>query len=421
MSELRERVSIVGVGCSPFGDVLETPELKGMTERELASWAALEAMEDAGVEAKDIDAFYIGHCMDEQIGGSINTAPVISDWIGMRNKPGLHHEAACATGGMGLWLACQAVASGMYRTVLSVGVEILRSKPIARRPPHMRQPLSLDERNSITITNDRAYGDRTLGIGGDPNLMLYAKKYGVSLSQLEDASIAAAINARYNAVRNPLATLTKTHLVDEATEHGYSDVGAYMRSSFNPKRGMLVRQSDFYMHADGASAVIVCPSELARAFTDSPIDVTGLGVAASSMYHSQGLDRESDTAAFTSAFDMAGLDASKDVHYMYSHDAQLCNQFLAAETAGYLPRGEGWQAVIEGRTALAGDKPTNTSGGRTAMGHAYAASVGAEIVEAVRQMRGKCGARQIKPTPVVSLVHGLGGGHTSFAGVLQTR
>ena len=111
-NKFQRSVSIIGVGCTPFGDVLETPELQGMTERELASWAAIDAMRDAGISSKDVDAFYIGHCLDEQVSGSINTAAAVADWIGMRNKPGLHQEAACATGGTGLWLACQAVASG---------------------------------------------------------------------------------------------------------------------------------------------------------------------------------------------------------------------------------------------------------------------------------------------------------------------
>ena len=427
-SELRGGVSIVGVGCTPFGDLLETPEFKGMTERELVSWAALEAMEDAGLTAKDIDAFYIGQTMDEQVSGCINPAPVIADWIGLRNKPGLHHEAACATGGMGLWLACQAVASGMYRVVLSVGVEVLRSKVIdgkplhLREPAHIREPLSIKERNKITIFRDRAYMDRMLGVGGtDSHLMTYGKKYGLKLSELEDASIATAITAKRNAVKNPLATLSTTDIDDEAREHGYGDATAYMKSEFNPRLGAVTRGSDFYMHADGASAIIVCPSEMAKSITDHAVSVRGLGVATSIGYHCQGLDWEPDAVAFAKAFEMAGVDASKDVDYMYIHDAQVCHQFMGAETAGYIPRGEGWKAVIEGRTGVAGDRPINTSGGRTAMGHAYAASVGAELAEAVWQMRGVCGDRQVNPAPAVSVVHGLGGNVTTFVGVLEAR
>ncbi len=97
-TELARGISIVGVGCTPFGDLLETPELLGMTERELVSWAAIDAMEDAGLTSKDIDAFFVGHCLDEQVAGSINTAPAVADWIGMRNKPGLHHEAGVRYG-----------------------------------------------------------------------------------------------------------------------------------------------------------------------------------------------------------------------------------------------------------------------------------------------------------------------------------
>ncbi|MFJ8019454.1 thiolase family protein [Streptomyces sp. NPDC096311] len=420
--ELSEGVSIIGVGCTPFGDVLESPELAGMTERELVAWAALEAMEDAGIEPKDVDAFNIGHVFDEQSSGSVNTAAAVADWIGMRNKPGFHHEAACSTGGMGLWLACQAVASGMYRTVMSVGVEVTRSRVIAGKPPYMREPLSVRERNRMTITQDLAYSDSMLGVGGtDSILMAYGKKYGLTLRQVEEASVAAAIKNRRNAVRNPLAALAVTDLLDEAEEHGFGDETDYMKSQFNPRLGALARKSDFYVHADAASAVIVCPTSMARSFTEHPVAVTGLGVATAIGYHSEGLDWESDAVAFAKAFEMARVDPAKDVDYMYVHDAQVCHQFVGAETAGYLPRGEGWQAVIEGRTGLHGDRPINTSGGRTGMGHAYGASIGAEISEAVKQMRGACADRQLSPPPEVSVVHGLGAGISSFAAVLDAR
>src|SRR5262249_42694211 len=163
-------------------------------ERELASWAAIEAMKDANISAKDIEAFYVGHCLDEQVSGSINTAPPIADWIGMRNKPGLHQEAASTTGGTGLWAACQAVASGMYRIVMTVGVEILRSRVIDGQPPHLREAISTAGNKTMTMTRDRAYYHDWLGFdGGDAALMNYGKAYGLSLKQLEEVSIAAAI------------------------------------------------------------------------------------------------------------------------------------------------------------------------------------------------------------------------------------
>ncbi len=420
-NKFQRSVSIIGVGCTPFGDVLETPELQGMTERELASWAAIDAMRDAGISSKDVDAFYIGHCLDEQVSGSINTAAAVADWIGMRNKPGLHQEAACATGGTGLWLACQAVASGMYRIVMSVGVEILRSKVIDGKPPFMRQPLSASDNRAMTLTRDRAYMDDTVGFGSrDTSLITYGKAYGLSVEQLEEVSVAAAINAHHNASLNPLAPLCTTDLLEQARAHGFIDEVSYMTSDFNPKVGLMTRASDFYVHADGASAIIVCPTELAKNFRAHPIDITGIAVATANLYHSRGVDCESDVAAYAAAFDMAGVDPATDIDYMYVHDPGISGQYMGAETAGYLPRGGGWKAVLEGRTAIKGDKPINTSGGRTAMGHAYAASVGGEIAEAVWQMRGLCGPRQITPAPEVSAVYGLGGSMTSVAAVLQT-
>ncbi len=304
----------------------------------------------------------------------------------------------------------------MYDIVLSLGVEVLRSKPIPGKPAHMRQAMSVKERNAATITLDRAYGDRTVG---GSNLMAYGSEYGLKLEELEEVALTASINARRHGAKNPRSTLTQLDPAVEAQSHGFDDVMSYMRSDFNPKMAAMTRASDFWVHADGASAIIVCPTSMAKSLTDRPIDVTGLGTATGLFYHTGAIDSSQDVAAFAQAFDMARINPAKDIDYMYIHDATLTNQFVTAETAGYLPRGEGWAAIMDGRTGADGDKPINTSGGRTAMGHAYAASIGAEIAEAVWQMRGECGDRQISPAPTTSVVHGLGGRITSFAGVLQ--
>ena len=83
--------------------------------------------------------------------------------------------------------------------------------------------------------------------------------------------------------------------------------------------------------------------------------------------------------------------------------------FLAAEEIGYLPKGEGWKYVLDGRIAYDGDKPMNTNGGRTSYGHAMGASGMADIFEAVTQMRGEAGERQVKKLPKYTFLRGFGG------------
>ena len=423
--ELKRPVSIIGVGCTPFGNILETPELKGMTERELFAWAAIEAMEDAGLEANEIDAFYIAHCMPETLSHQFGSYAMVADWIGMRNKPGFHHETACSSTNTGLRHAVLDVASGVYDVVLSGGIETTNSRPMEGKPAHMREPLSNAELWYRTNYGaDQAYwypGGMAVSCLCDFALMGYAKKYGVSLKDIERALNAASIANRRNAVRNPLATITTKELADEAREHGFSDVNDYMTSDFNPKLGTIMRAFHAASVVDGASALIVCATDIAKNFTDAPIDVIGFGSAVTIPYHEYEAQWEVEKSAFEQAYRMAKINPYRDIDYMHVHDCMLNTHITSTETGGYFRPGESWKAIIDGRTAFDGDKPISTTGGRTWMGHAWSASAGAEIAEAVRQMRGLCDDRQIHPLPEVSVIENIGHGIHVNVSVLRTH
>jgi len=421
---LREGVSIIGVGYTPFGNVLETPEIKDMTERELFAFAALEAMEDAGIEAKDIDAFYFGHAMGETLSHQTAGSAAVADWIGMRNKPGFRHDTACASTNAGLGYAATDIASGVRRVVLSGGVEITGSRPKEGKPPHIREPMIPEELWFRTNYGaDQAYWYPS---GLAPAYMLdlaviaYGKKYGLTLEQLDDALNAASISNRRNGVRNPKATTFKKEFAEEAKEHGFGDVNEYLKSRFNPKIGAIARMYHLAIPVDGASALILCPASMAKGLTDHPIDVIGFGSTANVYYHEAELPWQLDQGAFAQAYEMAKINPHKDVDYMSIHDC-MGLQFTSGEAAGYFHPGEGWRVIMEGRTAFDGDRPLSTTGGRTVMGHAWSASAGAEIAEAVRQMRGLCGTRQIKPVPEVSVIHNIGHGAHCSVCVLRTR
>ncbi len=425
IGELKRGVSIIGVGCTPFGNVLETPEIKDMTERELFAWAALEAMEDAGVEARDIDAFYIAHCMDETLSHQYAAYAMVADWIGMRNKPGFHHETACSSTNAGLRHAVITVASGLHDIVLSGGIEITNSRPMEGKPAHMREALSPAELWYRTNYGaDQAYwypGGLSVASICDFCCMAYAKKYGLTLEQIEETLTAAAISNRRNGVRNPLATMAKTEFAEEAKEHGFDDLKEYMKSKYNPRLGTIMRAFHAAIPVDGASALIVCPTDMAKSFTDSPIDVIGFGSSVAIPYHEVEAMWEVEKEAFAQAYKMAKLNPYRDIDYMHVHDCMVNTHFTVTETGGYFRPGEAWGAIIEGRTAFDGEKPISTTGGRTSMGHAWSASAGAEITEAVRQMREQCGDRQIKPTPEVSVIHNLGHGLHCNVSVLRTH
>ena len=93
---------------------------------------------------------------------------------------------------------------------------------------------------------------------------------------------------------------------------------------------------------------------------------------------------------------------------------------ISAEIAGYLPYGEGWKYICEGRTAWDGDKPINTNGGRTSFGHAHAASGLADVYEACKQLWGECGGHQVKKQPRTAMLRGYGGAQNVAAVLLRT-
>jgi acetyl-CoA acetyltransferase len=388
---------------------------KDLTERELLAWAVLEAMEDAGLEAKDVDAFFVAHTMSESLSRQVATFGSVADWIGMRWKPGFNHETACSSTTSGLKHAMLSVASGLHDIVLSAGVQIVSSRPVEGKPASMREAIPYPElsRTASAHTLDGAYcypGGVNAAAIADLACTAYARTYGVTMEQVEEALNVASIDNRRHGVLNPLATVATVEFPDEARQKGFDDVMEFMRSDHNPRVALMLRLFNCALSVDGASALIVCPTDMAGQFVSAPIDVLGIGSSCTRIYHETDVVWNLEKEAFDQAYAMAGIDPYRDVDYMYVHDCFTAQQLTSTEAGGYFRRGEAWQAILDGRTRIEGDRPLSTTGGRTSMGHAFSATGGCEVTEAVRQMRGLCGARQVKPVPELSVVHNMGGG-----------
>ena len=113
-------------------------------------------------------------------------------------------------------------------------------------------------------------------------------------------------------------------------------------------------------------------------------------------------------------------EAAEDLDLFYANDFIITSHLVSAEIAGYLPYGEGWKYICDGRTAWDGDRPINTNGGRTSFGHAHAASGLADVYEACKQMWGECGQRQVKKMPKTAMLRGYGGAQNVAAVVIRT-
>ncbi len=421
LGKLSRSVSIIGVGCTPFRETMMSPETQGITEGELFGWAALEAMADAGVESKDIGMYFHGQASPAQFSDYVTPNMQVADWFGMRGKPSVHHSQACCSGYIALDLAVNAVASGKHNMVLSGAVEITGSVPAPGKPAHMRNPISFQEiMAALPMIYDRAY-TRSLEAGLtsalDDVASNYCRQYGLTHEQMDDVLNALAVSHRRSSAINPLALHQKEYK-DSAKEAGFEDVMAYMKSPFNPMISECLRASGFEARCDGAAAVIVCPTEMAKNFKQQPIEVLGIGAAAleGSQIH---LEKRATEEAIRQVYELTGVQPA-EIDLLMANDFVITSGLLAGELSGYLPPGEGWQYILDGRTAFDGDKPINSNGGRTAFGHAFAASGLADCFEAVRQMRGQCDAHQIKKLPETVMLRGFGGGQNVTAGILRT-
>ena len=118
---------------------------------------------------------------------------------------------------------------------------------------------------------------------------------------------------------------------------------------------------------------------------------------------------------------MAGL-GPDDIDLAEVHDCFTIAEIMASEDLGFFPRGEGWKAAIEGKTARDGEHPINTSGGLKSKGHPVGASGVAQVIEIWKQLHGIAGERQVTGNPKIGLTHNVGGsGQTCVVNIWERR
>lgn len=434
LNKYSRSVSIIGVGCTPFIYTVDNEETNGLTEGELFGYAALKAMEDAGITAKDVDFYFHGEA--SPLNGSNYLTPniQIGNWFGMKGKGSIHHSEACCTGYLAIEQAVNAVASGKYNCVLTGAVEFGDSVPAPFGPndtvetpkhPYKREKMSMDRFLATTMwLYDRNYARSLIApmnLIYDDAAEDYVRTRGITAEQMDDALNWMAINNRRNAANNPLAIETR-QFDDIAKEKGFDDAISYLRSNNNPKMGDYLRMEGLERKCDGAAAVIVCATDMIPEITKNlkhkPIEVLGIGSAAceSTTPH---FEIRATEEATRQVYEVTGVNP-EEIELFFANDFIITSHLIAAEIAGYLPYGEGWKYITEGRTAYDGDKPINTNGGRTSFGHAHAASGLADVYEACLQMRGECGVRQVKKLPKTSFLRGYGGAQNVAAIILRT-
>lgn len=422
MGALNESAYILGVGVSKFGKLTETPEIEGLTIQELAATAAKEALEDAKTDPSEIDAFIIANHMPQ----STNLASLYSQltkWIGMQYKAGMQMAAACSSTNVAMTIAAQQIASGAHHKVLVIGVEATQDTP---------KGLSPFEREVITSDNMWMWTDYGVGqaysvpqgydifpVYNGLLALAYMRKYGLSLEDYEHSMMELTRTRRLHGSMTPKAIITET-LEDEAARLGIPDLYEFWTSAHNPYLAFPTRLRSLVTAADGASAMVLSDAEGAKAYDGQAVELTGWGISISDLpwYQSDPTHWKSDELAIKRAYEMAHIGPA-DIGYLHTHDCSHISSIVTAELAGYLPEGKGLHLAREGALRFDGERPMSTHGGRHAFGHAWAASAGSDTYEAVKQMRGLAGPKQLPHVPRLSVIHTHGYAMISTVVVLK--
>lgn len=332
------------------------------TLAELFCEAATRALADSVIQ--EIDAIYIGVMNPEEFTGDSNIASQITDALGVTGLPALRIETASSAGAAALHTAFQAVASGYYRHVLVLGGE---------KMTHLSTSATTRILAEVIDKQERQCG-ATMPALAAMITERYRKKYRLSHSRLESILCRVAMKNHLNGSHNPYAQFQKP--ITEQT---------YFASKFV---STPLRLYDCSPITDGAAAVILTAQK-----TDVVVSGIGQGTGPLSLR-----ERDSFTSfratqiAAARAYEMAGL-SPKEIDFAEVHDAFTPFEIICTEDLGFFPPGKGGNAVEEGKTSLEGPLPINPSGGLKSRGHPVGASGVAQVVEAVRGLRGSSGAK----------------------------
>ncbi|MBQ1332434.1 MAG: thiolase family protein [Lachnospiraceae bacterium] len=403
---------------------VDNEETNGLTEGELYGYAALKAMEDAGVNPQDVDFYFHGEANPYAQSNYLTPNVQIANWFGMKGKASIHHSEACCTGYYAVELAADLIASGKYDCVLTGCVEFGDAYALEDHP-YKREKLPMESFLAKTkYLYERPY-TRSLMAGQeliyDDAAEWYKRTRGLTDQEMDDTLNWMCINNRRNASVNPLAIERRTY-EQLAQEKGFDNVMDYMRSPYNPKMGDYLRAGGIELKCDGAAAAILCATDLVDKYmgnkSHKAIEMLGAGAAACEATTPH-FEVTATEEAVRQVYAMTGV-KPEEIDVFYANDFIITSHLVAAEAAGYLPWGEGWKYICEGRTAYDGDKPINTNGGRTSFGHAHAASGLADLYEAVHQMRGEAGEGQMKKIPKTAMLRGYGGAQNICAYIIRT-
>lgn len=394
---MKQNAYIAGVGMTQFGKHLD----RGL--KSLTTEAIIQALKDAGLEAKDLEAAYMANAAAGVIVGQVCVpGEVALRDIGIGHIPVINIENACASASTAFNQACTMITCGLYDVVLATGAEKLFHQ---------------DKLKTFSVFTGAVDVENLTGV--EQQIMQRAKNAGMDIdmdgagtkrSIFMDiyASMALEHMSKYGTTQAQFAAVSAKN-----SYHGSLNPRAQYREQLTVEHVLAAPEIIYPLTlpmcspiGDGAAAVILVSERKARQMgLVAPVKV------ASSVLRSGWDTIESDASIAQTcaqeAYEAAGI-GPQDLSCIELHDASAPSELIYYEHLGLCGEGEGGRFIEEGHSKLGGKVPVNTSGGLLRKGHPIGATGIAQIVELTDQLQGRADNRQVEGANVAMAENGGG-------------
>lgn len=380
------KAAIVGYGRTPYSRV--KPGERIFTIDEYIAWAADLALRRAGMSKNDFDGQGLGVAHAEA-SHTVNWSPAVAESLGISPRIVLRGDQGGATAAALLVRAAAMIQAGVVDRVLVVGADTPLTIPSVA--PGL--PLSPERTRGVFWDFQGPFGV----MGANSQFALVQTRYMHQYRIKPEHLGKIAVTTRYHASLNPGAIYRKPFTMED-----------YLNSRILSDP---VRLLDCVPMVNGGLAYIVTSAETARKVSDKPVYLLGFGE--SNNYYRGSRTRPDITftgfvQAAPDAFKMAGV-GHKDIDVFEPYDDYPMIVLIQMEDYGFCNKGEGAKFVEERDLTFKGDFPISTDGGQLSGGQPGGAIGGfMPLIEAVTQLRGEAGERQVKGA-TVAVASGFGG------------
>jgi acetyl-CoA acyltransferase len=378
------RAFVVGVGMTKF----EKPGSRQWDYPDMARESGTKALEDAGIAYQQVEQAYVGYVYGESTAGQRAVYE-----LGLTGIPVINVNNNCSTGSTALFLATQAVRSGVVDCALALGFEKMQRGSLGSTYDDREQPMM---RHIMALAELRDFAGPPapwmFGAAGREHM----ERYGTTAEQF--AKIGAK-NHRHS-VNNPYAQFQDEYSVEDilAAKVIYEPLTKLQCSPTSDGSGAAIVVSERFVeqHDLAAQAVEIVGQAMVTDLTSTFDDRSAISLVGGKMTE----------AAAAKVYEQSGLTPS-DVDVIELHDCFSTNELITYEALGLCQEGDGGKLVDAGDTTYGGRWVVNPSGGLISKGHPLGATGLAQCAELTWQLRGAAGNRQVSGAKV-ALQHNIG-------------